>query len=332
VFLTHFFSQKEYINKNRKYLSLFVWIGVLKNCTSFLLSVSIGEFFTLRFHSSGSKGKLLKMIGIKIDTLESFFIFFSLLIILRAIFEYFENYVITIQGEKFVMAIREQIFSNQMSWDSERFREKHFGNYLLRYSNDMKAVQNYLTKGVMGGVKDVLFLFMGLVLLSFINLKLTLAYTIMVFVSITIVFLLGKKQRHLVEQSRAKRSNLLSHVTKSFQRHRKIKELSDEQQATSKFSTASELLYLANISNHQFESLLNAVFSFFQYTMIAVVLLMMNYREITHIHKGDALVFILIIMLMNSHLKKILKVPAILNKGIVSFDKINKLLTNEIAE
>ncbi|MFZ4058917.1 MAG: ABC transporter transmembrane domain-containing protein, partial [Ferruginibacter sp.] len=210
--------------KNRKVvLGLFILVGLIQSIATFLLPVSIGEFFSIRFHSSGSKGKLLNLLGIHFSSLTFFFLFFSLLLIVKAVFEYWEKYISYQQGELYVKNIREKIFRTQMNWHNERFKEKHFGKYLLRYSNDMKSMQNYLTKGIMGLAKDTCFLGLGFILLGIINLNLSLYLLLITSVIMSSIFLFSKIQKQLITDSRTKRSNLLALVARSFQRHSSIK-------------------------------------------------------------------------------------------------------------
>lgn len=331
-FLKPFNIHHDYFKKEYSRLTLALILGVLKNAAAFLLSVSIGEFFNLHFHSSGSKGKLLNMLGLKFEVLDTFILFFIGLILFRSLIEFTENYIITIQGEKFVKMLREKAFYTQMNWGIDQFREKYYGKYLLRYSNDMKAIQNYLTKGVFGGLRDIIYLIMGFTLLSLLNHTLTLIYLLLSLFFLLIAFFISGKQKSMIQKSRTERSVLLSLVSRSFQRHQKIKVALDEEKSLNKFEDQSVLLFQANKKNHQFESILLGVYAMMQYTLILIVMLFISIGHNIRIHKGDALVFVLIMMLLNSPLKRILKVPATINKGLISFEKIESIINTKPAE
>ena len=272
------------------------------------------------------------MLGLQLHHLNDFFIFFVFLILLRSLMELFENYIITVQGEKFVKTLREKAFHTQMGWTEGQFKEKYFGKYLLRYSNDMKAIQNYLTKGLFGGLRDIIFLIMGFILLSLLNFPLSVLYFSLTFIFMIIVLIVASKQKSLIENSRTERSVLLSMVSKSFQRHHKIKAASNEEQTLDKFDLQSQKLFDANRKNHLFESMLLGFYSVMQYGLILTVLLFISMNKYIHIHKGDALVFLLIMMLLNAPLKRILKVPTTINKGLVSFNKIENIFKATPAE
>ena len=64
----HFVS--EHIRKNPFSFAAILLAGFVNSCVSFLLPVSIGEFFTLYFHTGSSKGKLLSFLGLHLDTVQ----------------------------------------------------------------------------------------------------------------------------------------------------------------------------------------------------------------------------------------------------------------------
>lgn len=318
-------SSRDFLKAKKTILLLFLLVGLIQSIAAFLLPVSIGEFFTLHFHSSGSKGKLLKLLGIHFKSLPVFFLFFLLLLAVKALFEYGEKYISFQQGELYVKYIREKIFRVQMSWHHEKFRQKHFGKYLLRYSNDMKSMQQYLTKGIMGLAKDICFLILGFLLLAAINLQLSIYLLLVTAAIMTIIFFISRFQKKLITDSRTKRSSLLGLVAKSFQRHNSIKTNCTEEEVIGKFNKASDELYQKNMANNRFESLLAALLPMLQFLMMGSLLLVIT-STYGAIEKEDALVFVLITLMMLAPMKRVLKVPAIINKGKISLNKINEIL------
>ena len=69
-------SIKYAVDHVRKYRLAFwgvIFIGLLNGLVSFLLPVSIGEFFTIFFKTGSSKGKMLDWLGIELSTVNQFF-------------------------------------------------------------------------------------------------------------------------------------------------------------------------------------------------------------------------------------------------------------------
>ncbi|MFZ4770387.1 MAG: hypothetical protein ACOYLO_09435, partial [Ferruginibacter sp.] len=94
--------------------------------------------------------------------------------------------------------------------------------------------------------------------------------------------------------------------------------------------TSSEL-YHNNMLNNRFESLLSSLLPMLQYLMIGSLLALLT-SSFGKIEKEDALVFVLITLMMMAPMKRVLKVPAIINKGKISLNKINEILLNKPAE
>ncbi len=319
--------QRDYLSNIKGVLLLYVFIGLIQSCSIFLIPVSIGEFFTIHFNSGSNKARLLQLFGIHPKTLSSFFLMFSALVVVRTIFEFLERWLTYIQGESYAKFIREKLFAAQIAWSQERFEKKHFGKYLLRYTNDMKSMQSFLTKGIMGCIKDICFLGMGFWLLWIIHHRLSLYLLLITVIIMTLIFGISILQKKLITSSRNQRSSLLAMITKSFQQHQFIKENNRGERTEQRFKKKSEELYVANMHNNRFDSFLQALLPMFQFAMIGILLWLMSLST-SSISANDSLVFILITLLMISPMKRVLRVPAIINKGQISLGKINEIMNS----
>lgn len=319
--------QQKYLSTIKPVLTLYVLIGLIQSTATFLIPVSIGEFFTIYFNSGSSKGRLLQLLGIHFKTISSFFLFFIILLVVRTIFEYWERWLSYKQGELYAKHIREKIFEVQMTWTPIKFRQRHFGKYLLRYTNDMKSLQNYLTKGIMGCLKDASFLMMGFFLLWVIHPRLTMYFMLITLLIMLIIYFVSTLQKKLISTSRNKRSKVLAFVTKSFERFETIKLKNKEVITKEGFNSSSDELYFANMKNNQFDSVLQSLLPLFQYSMVGILLWSMTSLS-NSINSNDALVFVLITLMVLSPMKRILKVPSVINKGNISLVKINEMLNS----
>ena len=315
----------EYINNNKAALIVIIVVGVLQSCITFLLPVSIGEFFSIQFHAGSGKGRLLELLGIHFSSLTAFFIFFSVLLVLKAIVFQTEQWLSLKEGEKFVKMTRERLFAGQMKQEAIIFQRKGYGNYLLRYSNDLKAVKNYLLAGILALFKNSIFLLIGFMLLALIHFQLAAYLVILFLVLLSGIFFLAHYQKKFIQESRDKRSNLLTFVTKSFGRYTRIKENNNELDTINRFNEKSDQLYEANLKNNQLESFQQSLIPFLQYAMLGGLLFLSTVvsQSLTH---ENALVFVLVTLMLFSSMRKILKVPGTLNKGNISLVKIEELI------
>jgi ABC-type multidrug transport system fused ATPase/permease subunit len=325
-------SNKYVLDHIRKYRFAFwgvIFIGLLNSLVSFLLPVSIGEFFTLFFKTGSSKGKLLDWLGIELSTVNQFFLLFILLLFLRAILSYTEYYGTFKQGELFVKYLREDVFSTQIRWSTASMLDQSYGKYLLRYSNDLKSVQLYLTNGYMEGIKSSLFLIMGLLVMLNIQWQITLLLFGMLIVVMLLIYLLARWQTVFIVSSRSARSSLLAYVARQFARFRKVKERQEEDVAMANFQEKSDNLFQANMKYNVSESLLLAVVPVLIFGVIGVLLWRMVFLQ-GSISASDGLMMVLILLMMEGRIRRLLKVPTYLNKGKISLQKIHKMYVEPI--
>jgi len=315
---------RQHFSNNSGRILLAILSGLVSSCASFLLTVIIGNFYILQFGSHGSKGKLAEWLGLSTGSLNKFFLLFIFLLLVKFLSSFTESFLSRIQGENFVKEIRNQLFTTQVLSSKENFSKKTYGNYLLRYSNDLKAIQNYLTNGVLGGIKEFLFFIAGILLLMKINWQLTFILIPLFLLVAMIIIFLAEKQNIFIRRSRANRSYLLSFVARSFSRFDKIKRENNENHTISRFETKSQKLFDSNILNVRAESFILSVSSFLQFAIIGFILWLMAGHGII-IAPSDGLVVILILMLMQGSIRRLLKVPTYLNKGNISINKITEL-------
>lgn len=316
---------KIYLLENKAGLALVVLIGLISSIASFLLTVIIGDFFMLQFQTGSSKGKLLMWLGLQLNSKDVFFLMFFLLLLVKFVAGFYGKYLSLKHGESFVNNIRHQLFSVQMRSSVEEFNKKSFGKYLLRYSNDLKTVQQYLSRGVIGGIKQMLFVAMGVFLLFKLNWQLALILSCSLAVVAVVVVMLFRWQKTTIRQSRDKRSRLLAFVAGNFSRFESLKNDGQESKIIARFKGKSEQLYDANLANGWIESFIQSIVFLFQFAIIGLCLWLMGGHGI-NISATDGLIVVLLLLLMQGAVRGLLKIPGYLNKGKISIEKINELV------
>lgn len=316
---------KKHLNSYKIQFAVVIFWGLLQSLVSFFLTLLIGNFFILQFDTGSSKGILLHWLGVNVTSKETFFFFFLFLIAIKFISSYFERYLSLKLAELFVRDIRQELFSVQMQTDKELFTKKTYGKYLLRYSNDLKAVQNYLAKGILGGIKDCVFVLIGLLILLNMNVQIAMVIILLFIVASFIVIYLWNRQKIYISNSRSKRSSLLALVSRSFGRFSYLLQNRKELITIEQFNNKSDELFLANLENGKVESLLQSLIPVLLFIIIGFVLLFIETGTV-HISGAKSLTIILMLMLMQGAFRRLLKVPGILNKGRISLDKINQLV------
>lgn len=300
-------------------------IGLFNSLVTFLLPVSVGEFFTLFYHTGSTKGEFLHLIGIQLSALSQFWLFFMILLMAKGILTFAENYGTFRQGELFARDTREKVFTAQMAWSMSAMPGHSAGKYLLRYSNDMKSIQLFLTKGVIEGIRSTLFLVIGLVVLFRIHWGLTLTILALLAGVMLCIYLFAGHQTAFIMTSRSARSRLLAYVSRQFSRFRKLKERQLERVSIAGFVEKSTSLYDANMKYNRTESIILALVPVLIFAITGIVLWSLVFLKGT-ITASEGLMFVLILLLMEGGMRQLLKVPTYINKGKISLYKIDKLI------
>lgn len=261
--------------------------------------------------------------GLQVDNLQAFFLMFVILMVLKFIFAYLESIASFKLSELFVKDLRERIFTSQLNFDESLHRT--YGKYLLRYSNDMKSVQNYFSKGILDGIKNLLFLLTGILLLFKLHFEIASLFTGILLLLSFLMYFISTLQNPLTRVSRSSRSSLLAFVAKCFAEFERIKQKQSEAGRIQKFNLRSDKLYEANMNNNRMESLMQAAIPFCIFTLIGIVLWQMTRPQI-NIPASSAFIVVLILLMMQGALRKLFKMPSYLNKGKISLHKIGKLL------
>ena len=318
---------RRHLQAQKLAVAVVISTGILHSAVSFLLALMFGEFFILQFKTGSSKGKLLEWLGIHLNTLEQFFGLLIILLVIKLITQYLEKYLSLLQGEQFAKDIREELFISQVRGPEEVFARHSYGNYLLRYSNDLKAVQQYLTKGILAAVRDTLFVLMGLACFVILNKSIGLIIAGYLIIASLGMIVLAQGQQRVIRESRNKRSSLLAYVTRSFQRFSSIKIKAQEEKTMGRFMQRSDELFNANVVNARWESIVESIVPFLHFGMIALLLVLIA-RGVISVQVNDGLACILLLLMLQSTIKRLFKVPAALKKGSISLDKISSLVNS----
>ncbi|MFC6332213.1 ABC transporter ATP-binding protein [Paenibacillus septentrionalis] len=120
-------------------------------------------------------------------------------------------------GQKVLLSIRSHIFTHIQKLSFRFFDKRPAGSVLVRVTNDVNALQDLFTNGVVNLLMDIIQLAGIIVILLVINFKLGLAVMITVPLMFIISTSLRKKIRFAWQEVRMKNSRINSHLNESIQ-------------------------------------------------------------------------------------------------------------------
>jgi len=299
---------------------------IVGNVINVLLPLSIGWFYEIALGDVGTKSKVLKNFPFSVQSISDYFFLFGILILVKGLFVFLEKYLTGILGERFSRDLRERVFASQLRHTLPVHRLKPVGKYLLRYSGDLLAIQQLIVKGILGFVGDLFFVGFAFVVLFLINSNLALIVFVGLLVSALIVIGLSSKVRLSAVERRNQRSILLGYVSSRMSAFYTIKSFNRENPETNGFLRRSKKLYDLGVHYLRISAFFHALLPVFFFSVVFAIFYYIAYvsENYSKIINMELFVFVLMLLYLQTSVKRLLKVNLTWQVGIVS---LNKLLT-----
>ncbi|MCY7411360.1 MAG: ABC transporter ATP-binding protein/permease, partial [Chitinophagales bacterium] len=317
--------------KRRRLLSAAILLSVIVGSVlTVLIPLSIGKFYELALNDRHSvKGLFFDELGLHIDSIQQYFIFFLSLLLLTAVATYVSSFLSGLIAEYFSKELREKLFHQQLSHTIDSFKNKTGGKYLMRYSGDLSSIQKLVSKGIIAFAGDIIFLLIAIIVLFMMNATLATVFIIGIPVAAVIIYLMNRSLRsHSIEKRNAK-SSMMSFVHARLNAFLTIKTFNRETPEESQFNKKSEKLHRVTVSYLKHDSLLQSSIPILFYLMLGLVLYLIAIKtpELkSNIDGEQVFIFILLTLYMRAVIKRILKVTTIWQTGKISLTRLVEII------
>ena len=315
---------------------LVVLTFILTLCSSLLtilIPISIGKYYDLMFNYHSQRAQVLDFLpGWVADTIPHFLLFFGALVLFKFITAYYERYLTGMLGEFLVFNIRDRLFKHQLHLNMEVYDQKGIGKYLLRYSGDLKSIQNYFSKGIIGFAGDMVLLMLAVVTMLLVDYRMFIVFVVAIPAILIPVILLNRKLYNVSVDRRNIRSGMLSFVNKRLRGVVSIKAFNKEKPEYNKFERRSRRLLASGIQYHRVSSLIHVIIPTLLYTMLGGILFFAYYQKLHNqlvVEEGTLLTCLLLIITMMPVFRRTFRVVVHWKLGKISFTKLLNVLNLE---
>ena len=318
---------QQFVSKNKPVIAAALSSAFLSSLCSVLLPLSIGSFYQIAFNESSGKNELLARLGVSMESLSSFFVFFAVLTSLKGLLTWIEHISMRTLEERITLDVRSRLFHAQMNHDFDAFHTRSAGKYLARYSSDMLAIQQYVSKGIIKPIADGLFLITAFLLLFQLNSSLSKALLFVFVAGSVLMVLVSSIQKKPNEVRRNARSSLLGFIEQRLHAISTIKVFNRAHPEELKFEKRNKKLYDSSIRFQLYNGLNKALPQLIFFAAIGILLylsIQSEYKESAS--SSSVLIFILILLYLQSVYKRLLRVPSLLASGATSFDNLMAVL------
>lgn len=308
-----------------------VGMGFANSLLTLLLPLCLGRFYEQIFGGVSNRSMALDTLGLGgVGTgWTGFFTLFGVLILLRGLTEYAQNHTTGQLGETAVQAIRERVFAHQLALSTSTHRRKAVGKYLLRYGSDFGSIRRFLTIGLVGFARDVLFTVLAMGVLLWLSAPLTGLILLSLLPFLGVFYWINRRLGSLTLRRRDLRSAYLNHVATRLTAFETIKVFNRESIENEQFAKRSEGLSAANQQALRWKSGLMALLPVAVYMLILTLMLGVHGEVpngLNRINGGTLVTFMLLVLSLRPVLRRLLRVGTVWQSGQLSLQNLADFL------
>ncbi|HUT86314.1 MAG TPA: ABC transporter ATP-binding protein [Elusimicrobiales bacterium] len=249
------------------------------------------------------------------------------IVLLKAMFQYIQAYMMSYIGQKTIQKIRYNLFSHLHSLSIEFFWRRRSGDVMARVTNDITHLQSAIHFLPLYLVRDSLTVLGITAYLFYINWKFTLIALIVGPMAAVIINILGKKMRRAARKGQATISKIYHRFQESLEGMATIKAFNYEKKAISKFSGENDNYFLHQMKYLRATVLTGPLMEFMGSIVIALLVYFGGRQIIKEPSSaGNFVVFLGAFFIGYNPLKNIARANSTYQLGMVAWNRILTLL------
>lgn len=299
---------------------------MLSGLLAVAIPVSIGLYYDLVFNFSTHRSQILSPLpDAWTATTPAFLVFLLALVVLRLSTMFTEHYHSSVIGEYFSQSLREKMYHHQMKAHMSYYDLKGTGKYLLRYSGDLRSIQNFLTLGLFQFAGDVSLLTLALTAMLVLDIPIALITLLGIGSTVAILYVFNRQLYRISEKRRDSHSGLVSFVARGLRGMLSIKMLNRESVEMKRFAKRSHKLLRLGKTLRLVQSAITSLIPAMSY-LVLIVILWYVWRESASVGagtpRGGLVGFVLLFVTILPILRRVLQVESIWKMGSISFHKL----------
>jgi ABC-type multidrug transport system fused ATPase/permease subunit len=317
----------DFLKENQVIFYSSLFLGIILSCCTLFIPLFIGKYYQILNNSNSSRGEIFDALIQGVDTLEIFLLYFISLIFFRLIIQFLQNFSIVVLTERCSKYLRQKLFESQVNSSFVEFEKKPVGNYLMRYSGDMNAISQFVNKGILGFLNDLVFITLTYFIFLQMNGYLTQVIFLILCIFFIMFYVLNRMLKTFTKSYRDRKSQNLGFVNERLSALFTIKVLNREKAENEKYKKRSEKLYEIGIKYGSFKSFIESLLPFATYVLLAIVLFyaFQLKKSNQHINGSQLIILIMLIIHLMPVFKRILKVNQVWQTGLISYKRFLEL-------
>ncbi len=164
-------------------------------------------------------------------------------LIIRAVFEFLQSYIMADVGQKVIRDVKDLIYGKLQTLSLDYFTQKRSGELISRITNDVKLIENAVSYAITDLIYESFQVISFACLTFLINWKMALISMVVLPVVVIPILVVGKVLRKLSRRSQEKMADINSLLTETFIGVRIVKAFCAEQREITKFKKQNQDYY-----------------------------------------------------------------------------------------
>ena len=248
----------------------------------------------------------------------------------RGIFYYGQSYLVSFVGQRVVIDIREALFEKFQRMPLAYFDRHQTGEIMSYVTNDVQALQNALVDKLIEFVTEASILIGSIVLMFYLDWKLTLITLITVPLVGQAMKIFGRKLKKSGTVIQERLADINSLLQESIAAVRVVKSFVRERYEIERFRRQNELNFQAEMKNVQLSSLLTPTVEFLAAITVTIILWIGGYEVVQgEITAGSLVAFLTYAVNLANPVKRIGRIYGAVQRAMAAADRVFDVIDME---
>ena len=248
----------------------------------------------------------------------------------RGVFYYGQSYLVAFVGQRGVIDIREALFEKFQRMPLAYFDRHQTGEIMSYVTNDVQALQNALVDKLIEFVTEASILIGSIVLMFYLDWKLTLITLITVPLVGQAMKIFGRKLKKSGTVIQERLADINSLLQESIAAVRVVKSFVRERYEIERFRRQNELNFQAEMKNVQLSSLLTPTVEFLAAITVTIILWIGGYEVVQgEITAGSLVAFLTYAVNLANPVKRIGRIYGAVQRAMAAADRVFDVIDME---
>ena len=248
----------------------------------------------------------------------------------RGVFYYGQSYLVSFVGQRVVIDIREALFEKFQRMPLAYFDRHQTGEIMSYVTNDVQALQNALVDKLIEFVTEASILIGSIVLMFYLDWKLTLITLITVPLVGQAMKIFGRKLKKSGTVIQERLADINSLLQESIAAVRVVKSFVRERHEIARFHRQNELNFQAEMKNVQLTSLLTPTVEFLAAITVTIILWIGGYEVVQgEITAGSLVAFLTYAVNLANPVKRIGRIYGAVQRAMAAADRVFDVIDME---